>query len=117
MCTAWERIEINMRNEWKRAGSLDELAHRILGTRAPTLHEVFQFELARGNRVERIDAPAGTLCPYAVALTKPLQRAEIEKQLALPPSLRWWESRDPHYAIEAGYVCEEHPHTLTVPIG
>lgn len=77
---------------------------------------IYQLELERGNEVERVDEPAGTNCPYAVVFKKPLHKAEIEEMLDLSPSVKYWESRDPHYSKEAGYRSETTRHAIAGPI-
>jgi hypothetical protein len=77
---------------------------------------IYELELARGNDVVRIDEPAGTNCPYAVIFRRPLHRDAIENELALPPSIQYWESRDAHYAREAGFYSEETRHVIAGPL-
>ena len=84
---------------------------------SPALAPILAAELARGNRVVRVDVPAGTRCPMAVVLALPLDRRAIESGAGLPSTVRFWESRDLHYPVEAGYVCESTRHTLAGPIG
>lgn len=83
----------------------------------PELTPILAFELARGNAVARVDAPAGTRCPLAVALARPLDREGIEASLQLPPAVVAWESRDLHYPVEAGYASESSGHSIAGPIG
>ena len=77
---------------------------------------IYKLELEKGNEVKRIDEPAGTKCPYAVIFKRPLHKTEIESELALLPSVRYWESRDPHYPKEAGFLSEETRHAIAGPI-
>lgn len=83
---------------------------------ADDLQSIYDLELRLGNQVEYIAEPAGTACPYAIALLHPLHKADIERELSLPTSVKYWESHDPHYAIEAGYQCEITRHTIAGPI-
>ncbi len=87
-----------------------------MSTLSHDLFPIYQFELDRGNEVERVDEPAGTNCPYAVVLKKPLHKGEIERTLDLLPSVKYWESRDPHYPKEAGYRSETTGHSIAGPI-
>lgn len=77
---------------------------------------IYCLELELGNEVVRIDEPAGTKCPYAVVFGRPLHKREIEMQLKLPRSVRYWECRDPHYAKEAGYLSEVTRHGIAGPL-
>jgi hypothetical protein len=78
---------------------------------------MLQFELARGNRIERVDQPAGTDCPLAVILAHPLDIEGYQRQQALPAQVKTWENRDRHYPLEAGYLCERTRHALAGPSG
>jgi len=78
---------------------------------------IYQLELDKGNEVARVDEPAGTKCPYAVVFKNPLHKAEIESELELPASVKYWESRDSHYPTEAGYYSEATRHAIAGPIG
>jgi hypothetical protein len=80
------------------------------------LQQALQFELERGNSIERIEQPAGTKCPLAVVLAKPLDIAGFKSAHGLPPGVETWESRDRHYPVQAGYVCERTRHALAGPI-
>jgi len=77
---------------------------------------IYQLELARGNEVARVDEPAGTKCPYAVVFKGALHKDEIERELELSSSVKYWESRDPHYPQEAGYYSEATGHAVSGPI-
>lgn len=78
---------------------------------------IYQLELAMGNEVASVDEPAGTECPYAVVFKKPLHKVEIERELELPSSVRYWESRDWHFPKEAGYHSEATRHSIIGPLG
>jgi hypothetical protein len=84
---------------------------------AVSLQPIVEFELARDNRVARIDKPAGTKCPLAVIFTLPLDMAGFRMAQGLPAHVKTWENRDPHYSLEAGYVCEVTRHALAGPAG
>ena len=77
---------------------------------------IYQLELDRGNEIARIDEPAGTECPYAVMFKMPLHRREIESELKLAASVKYWESRDWHYETSAGYFSETTRHAVAGPI-
>jgi hypothetical protein len=74
------------------------------------------LEIALENKVIRIDEPAGTECPYAIVFSEPLHHAEIKKQLNLTGAAKYWESRDPHYEYENGYLCENTRHGISGPL-
>jgi hypothetical protein len=69
-----------------------------------------------GNEVACVDEPAGTECPYQVLFKDALHKKEIESELQLPPSVLYWECRDPHYAIEAGYFSDVSKHSVAGPL-
>ncbi len=83
---------------------------------AESLRPIYDLECRLGNEVDYIAEPAGTRCPLAVAFKRPLHHAEIAKELTLPTSVQSWESRDPHYPIEAGYQCLVSRHTVAGPL-
>jgi len=80
------------------------------------LNPIVELELKLGNAVVRIDEPAGTHCPLAVVFSHPLHFYDIKKQLVLDPVVERWQNRDPHYALEAGFVCKETGHTVAGPM-
>lgn len=83
---------------------------------AENLSAILAFELARGNTVVRIDRPAGSRCPLAVILARPLDIAGFKSSHGLPSSVDTWENRDSHYPLEAGYICERTRHALAGPL-
>ena len=94
------------------AGATQEVRKKL----APNLQAIYDLELSQGNSVIRVDEPAGDRCPLAVIFKNPLQKAKIESTLSLPPTVRWWECRDPHYPIEGGYGCCETGHAIAGPL-
>jgi hypothetical protein len=83
---------------------------------AKSLQGALDFELARGNTVVRIDRPAGSRCPLAVILARPLAIALFKASNGLPDGVGTWENRDSHYPLEAGYICERTRHALAGPL-
>lgn len=81
-----------------------------------TLKPLLDFELARGNEIERVDRPAGTKCPLAVIFKKPLDFKGYTDSNGSPSGVSKWENRDRHYPLEAGYVCEKTRQALAGPI-
>jgi len=81
---------------------------------AEILHHVLDSELQRGNRICRIDEPAGTRCPLAIVFTLPLQKIDEH----LDRRLRWAEIRDTHYEPVAtgGYFCVKTRHYVYGPL-
>ena len=63
-----------------------------------------------------LDSKLGTGCPYAIVFKKALQKEVIENELRLPASVKYWESRDPHYPKEAGYFSDVSRHAIAGPI-
>lgn len=80
-----------------------------------TLRPIFDFEIGRGNRVERVDKPAGSNCPLAVIFSAPLCISEFLQEHRLPEGVRTWENKDRHYPLEAGYFCEKTHHAISGP--
>ena len=80
------------------------------------LQPIYDLEIARGNEVSHIAEPAGTTCPYAVVFKLPLDKARILAELQLPAHVRYWESDDPHYAIEAGFYSDVSQHSIAGPL-
>jgi len=81
-----------------------------------SLKPIVDYELHRGNEIERIDRPAGTKCPLAVVFKKPLDFKGYESQHGKPKGVDKWECRDQHYALESGYVCEKTRQGIAGPI-
>ena len=84
---------------------------------AESLRGVLAFELARGNTIVRVDRPAGSNCPLAVILARPLDVAGFKADHGLPADVDTWVNRDSHYPLEAGYFCERTHHALAGPTG
>ena len=80
------------------------------------LRDILEYELARGNSISRIDQPAGTRCPLAVILSKPLDIRAYKAGHQLPANVQTWENRDRHYPLEAGYSCEHSRHAIAGPL-
>jgi len=83
---------------------------------SPSLQSVLLYELARGNAIDHIEQPAGTRCPLAVVLAKPLDIAGFKDEHGLPSGVDTWENHDKHYPVQAGYVCERTRHALSGPL-
>jgi hypothetical protein len=81
-----------------------------------TLQPILDLEVQLGNSVAHIEEPAGTTCPYAVVLKNPLHIKEINDLLGQSSSVEFWESRDPHYPIESGYLCPITRHVVSGPL-
>jgi len=77
---------------------------------------IYDLELRLGNRVRRIDRPAGSLCPLGVVFEQPLHISEIRTNFELKPFVLEWECNDPHYPLEKGFKCLETGHVLSGPI-
>jgi hypothetical protein len=80
------------------------------------LRPIFDLEIELGNEVAYVAEPAGTECPYAVSFKQPLHLQPIYERLKLPAEIKFWESRDPHYEIEAGFSSSASRHTVSGPI-
>ena len=79
------------------------------------LRPICEFEIRRGNQIERVDRPAGSNCPLAIIFAEPLDIAGYVKQHGLPKDVDTWENLDSHYPIEAGYFCERTHHAIAGP--
>lgn len=80
------------------------------------LRPIYDFELAHGNYVTGVAAPAGMKCDYAVSFAEPLHFIGTPAAENLPATVEYWECCDPHYEIEAGYFCHKHQHSIAGPI-
>ncbi len=76
---------------------------------------IYNLELSEGNKVIRINEPAGTKCPLAIIFEYPLHFDVIADKLTLSPAVRRWENIDQHYPLEAGFVCDVTGHVLSGP--
>lgn len=88
----------------------------VIESLSDDLLPIYRLEIGFGNEVARIDEPAGSACPLAVIFRQPLHVNEIAKALTLPPSIGYWESRDGHYSMEAGYACAKTGHAIAGPL-
>jgi len=100
----------------ERYSTTEMTMKHLLEKLAPDLHAVFRLELALGNVVARVDEPAGSRSPFAIVFCQPLHKSEIYSKLELPTSVCWWESSDPHYEAEAGFVSDTSRHILAGPL-
>lgn len=80
------------------------------------LRPIYELECRLGNPLVAVDEPGTTAGLVAVTLRDPLHFDEIERSLSLPPTVVRWESRDPHYPLEAGYVCKRSNHSIAGPL-
>ncbi len=74
------------------------------------------FELSKGNEIERIDRPAGTRCPLAVVFKRRLNFKGYEDLYGKPKGVEKWENHDRHYDLESGYACEKTGQVIAGPI-
>ena len=93
------------------------MATNVVPSLSNNLRPLFEREIELGNRVLRIDEPAGTKCPLAVVFANPLHFGELGSLAeGLGSAVRKWENRDLHYPIEAGFVCHETNQVLAGPL-
>jgi hypothetical protein len=83
---------------------------------SPTLQLIHDYEISRGNHVERVDRPAGSNCPLAVIFREALDVSGFINAYGLPDGVRTWENHDSHYPLEKGFVCELTRHALAGPL-
>jgi hypothetical protein len=78
------------------------------------IQELIDWEVAHGNAIEGVYQPFGL---PVVAMQQPLVKRH---HTALwPPSLDWWEFKDPHYSAAewcAGYVSATSGHKICGPL-
>jgi len=91
-----------------------ELAQEARQKLAPNLRPIYDLELALHNTVVYVEEPAG--CPLKITFRNQLHKIEIESTLALPPTVKWEENHDPHYAIQGSYRCKETNHAISGPL-
>jgi hypothetical protein len=80
------------------------------------LEPIYEYEISRGNTVERVDRPAGSNCPLAVVFAMPLDVQGFISSLGLPSNAKTWENRDRHYPLEKGFVCEITHQAIAGPL-
>jgi len=80
------------------------------------LRPIYDFEIQNGNYIASVQAPAGTKCDYAVVFAEPLTFIGTPAADHLPATVQYWECRDPHYDVEAGYFCQKHRHSIAGPL-
>ena len=83
---------------------------------SPNLQPILALEHKLGNIVVRIDEPAGSDCPLAVVFREPLHFLEAEEAGLISNQVHSWQSSDPHYPSEAGFVCLRTKHALVGPL-
>lgn len=83
---------------------------------SPYLEPIYNLELSLGNEVERIDEPSWSNCPYGIYFKDKLHFEEIKEKLNLPPFIKYWENKDSHYSLEAGFLCKETMHLISGPL-
>lgn len=79
------------------------------------LQPIYDYEISRGNQVERLDRPAGSNCPLAIIFRKPLDVQGFINIHGLPINVKTWENNDRHYPLEKGYICELTRQALAGP--
>ena len=80
------------------------------------LRGIYDLEIELGNELSHVEEPAGSACPYAVVFKRPLHLEAIHQRLTLSDGVKFWESRDPHYSIEAGFASATSRHSIAGPI-
>jgi len=80
------------------------------------LFSIYQLEVDLGNAVARIDKDGWSDCLYSVVFRHPLHLGEIREQLALPPSVTYWECHDSHYELQAGFYSEDSKQSVAGPL-
>jgi hypothetical protein len=92
-----------------------ELNSLPLANLAPSLQPIVDLELVAGNRVARVDEGMWSETPLVVVFEQRLHHDKI-KQLNLPATVKFWENRDTHYALESGYSCQTSHHAVSGPL-
>lgn len=89
---------------------------KIIPDLSEGLRPILEYELARDNKIERVDRPAGSNCPLAVIFLEPLDVKGFLSTQNMPSAVRTWENRDRHYPLEKGFVCERTHHAIAGPL-
>ena len=84
---------------------------------SPALRPIAETEFSLGNAVVRVEEGVWSSCPLAVVFAEPLHFVEVEKAGLISEGIERWESRDPHYSVEAGYIDKASRQTIAGPIG
>lgn len=82
---------------------------------SPSLRRLAESELALGNSILRIEDGVWSNCPLAIVFANPLHFTEAAAANLISNEIERWESRDPHYSIEAGFRDRESRHTIAGP--
>lgn len=77
---------------------------------------IYDYEINQGNVVERVDEPAGTLCPLAIVFKKRLYFIGSNEEKQLVKSIAFWMCSDPHYPMQSGYRDETSAHVICGPL-
>lgn len=77
---------------------------------------IYQYEISKGNQVERVDRPAGSNCPLAIVFRMPLDVAGFIALKGSPLEAKLWENRDRHYPLEKGFVCQRTRQAIAGPL-
>ena len=82
------------------------------------LQPLYDMELEAGNIVDRVDEPAGTLCPLAIVMKSPLNKSRLRERAQSIPSVFWHENSDQHYEVHGmgGYSSRESRQFLYGPL-
>ncbi|MEW8023692.1 MAG: hypothetical protein AB2803_08300 [Candidatus Thiodiazotropha sp.] len=80
-----------------------------------TLQPILELELASGNSIESVDAPAGTACPFAINLKNRINHQSVS-QLQLENTIEKWQNTDRHYPLQSGYKCTKYKHSIAGPL-
>ena len=81
------------------------------------LNFILDYELQHGNEVERIDEGFWTLGKLIIVMKKPLRLIDdSESRKNLDGSIEFWECRDTHYEVQAGFSCDETKEDIVAPI-
>ena len=88
----------------------------LIANLSPFLLPLYELEIELGNCVLRVDRNAWSNCPLAVVFRNPLNFKIAMDEVEIPHCVKQWENRDPHYCIEAGWICEHSRHSLSGPL-
>jgi len=80
-----------------------------------TLQPILEAELAGGNSIESIEAPAGAKCPFAINLKNKINHKKISL-LSLSNTVEKWQNTDRHYSVQSGYFCTKYKHSIAGPM-
>jgi hypothetical protein len=76
---------------------------------------VIEEEIALGNKIKEV-VTSWEKIKQVFEMQNPMSDFTKEKFQNFSNQLEYWESIDPHYAIENGFSCEKHKEGISFPM-